>query len=626
MKRSKKAFGYILAVVGCLLVLLLRLAVDDALAEQARLLPFLLVVMAAAYWGGFGSGLLATFLSALLGLLFLVPPPFSHGIESLRFETLADGLNLLMFLVVGVTVTSLCSALRSAWRREREKQFRNLADSMPQLVWMARSDGDRFWFNQRWYDYTGSTAAEAMGFEWTRYCDPAECSRLMATWESARLAQTAWEDTHTLRRRDGEMRWHLVRAVPIWDEQGKVAEWFGTRTDIQDRIVAEQVLKEADASKNQFLAILAHELRNPLSPISNALQLWPFVDDDKEKLEQLRQVMDRQVQQLICLIDDLMDLSRIARGKIQLSKEHIDLRRMIDEALEAARPAIDTAGHHLTVTKTEQQVLVDADAVRLRQVFANVLNNAAKFTPPGGDIRVRMEVLAGQATVRIQDNGKGISPAMLGKIFEPFHQVDPTLSRSHGGLGIGLWLAKQIVELHDGALSASSDGLNRGSEFTVTVPRLIENVPGDGDSAPSRRQSSTRRTMTQRRILVVDDVRASAETLAMLLRYLHQDATALYDGESAIQWILDHIPDVAFIDIAMPGLDGYEVARRLRKCPQLQDTFLVALTGYGQEEDRHTALSAGFDYHLTKPAGLDDLEDLLIKLTAGRSSQQSAVV
>ena len=616
MVRSQKRLGYLLAVVGCAIVLAGRMALNDVLAEQARLLPFVLAVTAAAWWGGLGPGILATLLGAFLGVLFVVPPPFS-----LQIDTLADGLNAAIFVFTGVTISILCDALHTAWRRETEKQFQTLADSMPQLVWMARPDGYRFWFNRRWYEYTGARPGEIKGFDWPRYCGEADGPRVIASWHSALGQGTLWEETYPLRRADGQMRWHLARAVPVRDDQHRIMCWFGTSTDIQDRIAFEDALKDADAHKDQFLATLAHELRNPLSAISNATELWPHVAGDKAEMANIRGIIERQVRHLIRLIDDLMDLSRITQGKVSLRRQPTDLAAVITAAVETVQPAVEEAEHRLTVNLPEDPLYVDGDAARLRQVFGNILHNAVKYTVRHGVISVTLEAQDGQALVHVRDNGPGIPAAMLEDIFLAFHQVDTTLGRSHGGLGIGLWLARQLVEQHGGSIEAHSEGAGRGSEFVVMLPlttRPNEEVPA---RRPRQRASCER---VARDVLVVDDMQESAETLVLVLRSLGHHATALGNGKSAVEWILAHRPEVVLLDIAMPGLDGYEVARRVREHPELGETVLVALTGHGQPDDRRKAFEAGFNSHLTKPTSISMLRDLLDKLPRRRDLAQTA--
>ncbi len=619
MHRSRERLGYAVAVLGCAMVLLTRLALNDVLGEQARLLPFVLVVIGAAWLGGLGPGLLATALGVVLGVLFVVPPSFS-----LRIEGVADGLNAAIFTITGTVISVLCDALHKTQRRETEQQFRSLADAMPQLVWMARPDGSRFWYNQRWYEYTGTTPGGLAPLNWSSFCDPAALSRVLKNYQTTFDRGEPWEETYPLRRKDGQMRWHLSCAVPIRDGEGNIVCWFGTSTDIQKHVEAEEALKDADARKDQFMAVLAHELRNPLAPIANALELWPHVVDEPAELDRLRTIIDRQVQQLIRLIDDLLDVSRISRGKINLQRQPVDVSTLVARAVESVEPQVDAAGHALRVSMPEEPLYVDGDEARLMQVFSNLLNNAVKYSVRRGEISVRVARDGPAAVVTIRDNGPGIPASMLEEIFEPFRQVDATLSRSHGGLGIGLWLARQLVRSHGGTIEARSDGPGRGSQFVISLPARAAPDTGQPAADPGD-DSSAAAPIARHRILVVDDLHESADTLVSVLRSRGQDASAVYDAHSAIEAVLAQHPDVVLLDIAMPGLDGYEVARRLRAHGELADVVLVALTGYGQQEDRRRAMEAGFDFHLTKPTNIGALEALLRRLPTGRPQDEAAL-
>ena len=615
MRRATKRQGYLIALFATIAVCVLRVSLNPWLEEQARLLPFVLAVITAAWWGGFGPGVFATVLGVGLGLLFIVPPWHSFAVHAL-----SDGLNAVIFLINGLVVSLLCEALHAVHRRETEKQFRTLADSIPQLVWMAHADGARFWFNRGWLDYAGRSIEQLEGHGWQSLCDPAELPRVLRSYNQAIAAGKPWEDTYPLRRHDGALRWHLARAVPVRDEQGAITRWFGTSTDIQDRIEIERSLKEADARKDQFLATLAHELRNPLAPIVSALQLSQRVDDPAE-FAHLRDVIGRQVRQLIRLIDDLLDVSRFTSGKIVLRRQSVELAEVIAAAVEGAHPLIEASEHKLSVSLPPTPIYVDADAARLTQVFTNLLNNAAKYTKPRGTISISAGRDRDRAVIRVRDNGVGIAPYMLAEIFKPFAQVDTSLDRAHGGLGIGLSLARQLIELHGGTIAAHSEGFDRGSEFVVVLPAVAAPPPV---AAPAPATASPAEAPLEcHRLLVVDDSRAGAETLTELLRSLGQDATALCDPTVAIEWMLSNLPEGAIIDIAMPGLDGYEVTRRVRAQPQLQHTFLIALTGYGQPEDKQRAFAAGFDWHLTKPASSEALRDLLRQLSRKETATAS---
>ncbi len=512
---------------------------------------------------------------------------------------------------VNVRMNQLLGELQAS-----EELFHSMADSIPQLAWMTHPDGYIYWYNKRWYEYTGTKPAEMEGWGWQSVHDPHELPRVMANWNAALAAGRPWEDTFPLKRHDGAMRWHLSRAEPLRNAEGQIVRWFGTNTDITERLEMEQALREADHRKDEFLATLAHELRNPIAPISNALQVWPLVENDCAEVDKLRAIMERQVQQMSRLIDDLLDVSRITRGKIQLRRQPVELATIIAGAVESVRPLIDACGHDLQIDALDDPLWVDADVARLTQVIGNLLQNAAKYTNAHGKIQIRVRRQRDDALVGIRDNGAGIPPQMLDQIFEMFRQVDQTLDRAHGGLGLGLTLVKRLVELHGGSVAAQSQGEGRGSEFTVRLP-AIEPPPADDAKHATPAAARRRDGPPRHRILVVDDVYASAKTLAMMLESIGQDVALAHDGQEAIDYVVAHHPDVVFLDIAMPGMNGYDVARRLRQREELTSVRLVALTGYGHDEDRREAVEAGFHHHLTKPTSIDQLLELLHSLPVG---------
>lgn len=611
MKPFDKYVGYSIAVGGCAAVLLCRELLSEVLADRAQLFPFLLAATAAAWWGGRGPGMLATLLGALLGIYFIMPP-----IGSLRIDHLSDGVSAGIFGLIGLAISHICGALHQALNDQTEKQFRVLTDSITQLVWTTNSRGDAIWFNQRWYDYTGAAPRELENRGWERFCDPDELPRLAHSWQAALVAGECWESTYLLRRKDGVMRWHLGRAAPVRDESGHVTRWCGTSTDIDDHVAAERALLEADARKDKYIATLAHELRNPLSAISSALTLWRRVPHDAAEVENVRAVLSRHVKHLVRLIDDLLDLARVSSGRIVLHLSPVDLATVISEALETVQPALTAAGHQVAVIAGDGPVYVEGDKARLKQVFVNVLQNAAKFTPGPGVISVCTQRRGGHAFVHVRDNGLGIPGDQLTVVFDAFYQVDAAFGRSQGGLGIGLSLCRQLVELHGGRIEAHSEGCGKGSEFVIELPALA--APPSVAAPPCEAEpSNLRRPVVPRRVLVVDDLRDSAESLAKALRTLGHEATPLFGGEHVVDWTLLHQPDVVLLDIAMPGLDGYEVARRLRRRPELNGVTLVALTGFGQPNDRRRAAAAGFDFHVTKPIDLDRLQELLWQVEDG---------
>jgi signal transduction histidine kinase/ActR/RegA family two-component response regulator len=397
--------------------------------------------------------------------------------------------------------------------------------------------------------------------------------------------------------------------------------------EIGERSRAEEQLREADRRKDEFLAMLAHELRNPLAPLSNALQLWSIAEkegtQDPAEMNSLRAMMRRQVDQMTRLIDDLLDVSRINRGTIQLRIARVDVGAVLSEAIDAQKSLAEVSGQDLKRDIPADPLLVEGDATRLVQIFGNVLHNAIKFTPPGGRIAVAAQLAGAEVIIRIRDTGCGIPAPMLTQIFEMFEQVDQSLGRAHGGLGIGLTLVKRLVELHRGTIVARSEGLGKGSEFVIRFPALrpepdaAESKPGE--APPPKKQAALHR------ILVVDDVKASAETLTMLLRVLGHDVVMANDGKTALELAAQSRPDTIFLDIAMPEMNGYEVARRIRATPALKEVVIVALTGYGQEEDRRRAKEAGFDYHVTKPASVAGLREILARRGTPLSRERLAL-
>lgn len=387
---------------------------------------------------------------------------------------------------------------------------------------------------------------------------------------------------------------------------------------LYERKRAEEALRQADRRKDEFLATLAHELRNPLAPIRNSLQIMRLAEDDSDTVERARQIIERQIEQMVRLVDDLLDLSRITRNKVEIRRERVEVQAIVESAVETSRPLIDACGHELDVSLPEHAVWLNADLARMAQVVANLLNNAAKYTPAGGHIGLAAEVDGEEAVLRVRDDGIGIPAEALPHIFEMFAQADTSVARSHGGLGIGLTLVKSLVEMHQGTVEVRSAGLGQGSEFVVRVPRVAEKSP---EAAEQAGETETSQEPPSLRILVVDDNRDSAESLGTLLDVMGNQVRTANDGPASLEEARSFRPHVILLDIGMPGMSGYEVAQRIREHPELRKATLVAVTGWGQDEDRRRSREAGFDHHLTKPVELAALERLLASRSAGRSSQ-----
>lgn len=501
--------------------------------------------------------------------------------------------------------------------REIEQQFRTLADTIPQLAWMAEPDGRVFWYNQRWYDYAGVAFEEMKDEGWQAVLDPDELPRVLAKFRAAIASGEDWEDTFSLRRRDGEMRWHLSRMLPVRDDQGKIVRWFGTNTDVSDQIEAANELRklaanlsEADHRKDVFLATLAHELRNPLAPIRNALSVLKQNEENPEAFDETCEMLERQVQQMVRLIDDLLDLSRISRNRIDLRKEDVVLSEVVEHAVETCRPVIDEAEHTLTVNLQAEPIHLQADKVRLAQVFMNLLNNSAKYTERGGRIELTARVEGNEVVVGVTDDGIGIPAGMLAHVFDMFTQIDPSIDRAQGGLGIGLTLVKRLVEMHGGTIEARSAGSGHGSTFIVRLPMSSPQTPQPQTASAPLAAS----TASRRRILVVDDNRDSARSMAMLLKLAGHETHTAFDGLEALSAAESVRPDVVLLDIGLPKLNGYEVARKIREEAWGESMVLVALTGWGQEEDRRKSTEAGFNQHFVKPVEQAALQSYLASL------------
>jgi PAS domain S-box-containing protein len=436
-----------------------------------------------------------------------------------------------------------------------------------------------------------------------------------ATIERARAAletgsfQAEWRVVWS----DGSIHWLAGRASVFRDSEGKPLRLLGVNIDITARKEAEDELRrvaaelsEAGRRKDEFLATLAHELRNPLAPLRNGLHIMRLAGDRPEAVAETRTMMERQLTQMVRLVDDLLDVSRISRGKVELRKERLPLASVIQSALETSGPIMYAAGHELTTELPKEPIFVNADLTRLSQVFANLLNNAAKYTERGGHVWLSAVKEDGEVVVTVRDTGIGIPVEMLPRVFDMFTQIDRTLARSQGGLGIGLTLSKRLVELHEGTIEARSEGERKGTTFIVRLP-----IVAVGEATrPTFNPVAAPSTKPSRRILVADDNVDAAESLARMLQMMGNDVRTANDGAEAIEVADAFKPDFVFLDIGMPKLNGYEACRQLKVMPWTKSTTFVALTGWGQEDDKRKSREAGFDQHLTKPVDYSTIEKL----------------
>ncbi|WP_343630680.1 ATP-binding protein [Roseateles sp.] len=493
--------------------------------------------------------------------------------------------------------------------RASEARFRTMADTAPAMLWVTDADDHLEFISRGWFEYTGQSQEEAYrdGIGWTVQVHPDDREAAARAFLAASKQRLPFELQYRLHRSDGVYRWAIDAGRPRSDDRGQWLGYIGSVIDIHEQKVALDALREADHRKDEFLATLAHELRNPLAPIRNALRLLDLVEAPAQS-QRIREMLQRQVSHMVRLVDDLMEASRISRGKLDLQLESVTLNDVLRDAVETSRPLMERSSHTLRARIPDEPVWVRGDPVRLAQIFANLLNNAAKYTADGGNVDLLVSRAGGQAVVTVRDNGAGIPQEHLPRVFDMFAQLDSTASRQHGGLGIGLALAKRLVEMHGGRIEAASPGLGQGSSFTVYVPL---DVPAS--STAVARQPVVQRSLP--RVLVVDDNRDAADSLGMLLRFNGADVRVEHSGEAALQACADWRPTVVLLDLGMPGKDGFDVARELRADPQNARMRIVALTGWGQERDRRHSEEAGFDHHLVKPVHLDTLQDLLDSMT-----------
>ncbi|MED5621451.1 PAS domain-containing hybrid sensor histidine kinase/response regulator [Ideonella sp. BN130291] len=491
--------------------------------------------------------------------------------------------------------------------RASEAQFRTIADAIPQMVWSTRPDGFHDYYNRQWYEFTGVPPGSTDGEAWNGMFHPDDQARAWEVWRHSLATGEPYEIEYRLRHRSGDYRWVLGRALPVRDDNGQIVRWMGTCTDIHEQKRVRDELLANNRRKDDFLAMLAHELRNPLAPISTAAHLLRAAPSDPSKVERSAAIIDRQVRHMTELVDDLLDVSRVTRGLVELERRPVDIKGVVASAIEQVRPLIDARGHQLTTRMASGDVVVLGDRTRLVQVVANLLNNAAKYTPPNGALRVVVEV-GERVALCVADSGTGIEAQLLPHVFELFTQGERTPDRSQGGLGLGLALVKSLVDLHGGSVTAESAGPGLGSAFTVTLPLL------DGEALPASVLPSSGATPVASRalrIMVVDDNKDAADALGVFLGNLGHLVRVEHEPMRAMAAVGEGTFDVFVLDIGLPVLDGYSLARQLRVQPGGMGAKYIALTGYGSNDDRQRGDEAGFHHYLVKPADLDELVRLL---------------
>lgn len=503
--------------------------------------------------------------------------------------------------------------------RLSEARFRAAIAAVAGIVWTNDAAGRMKGDQPGWGQLTGQTPEEYADFGWANAVHPDDAIPTINAWNAAVAEKRLFAFEHRVRSVGGEWRLFSIRAIPVLGAHGDIVEWVGVHTDVTDerrqqeelrRLAAE--LSESSQRKSEFLAVLAHELRNPLAPISTGLDLISMSPDNPAMLKRTREMMRRQVSHMVHLIDDLMDIARITSGKVELRLELVELDGIVSAAIEASASQLQASGHTLSVSLPDTAIVLFADQVRIAQVLGNLLTNAGKYTPIGGLIGISAKCDSQSVTISVTDNGMGIPAEALGSVFDMFSQVSRTLGSANGGLGIGLSIVKQLVELHGGTVSVVSDGPNLGSTFIVMLPLASRaQSPENSKRDEHLKQATIMRTF---KILVADDNFDAANSLADLLRLRGHDVILANDGKTALAKACEAVPDIIFLDIGMPGFTGLEVARAVRGNPAYEQMILVALTGWGAELDRQRTREAGCNYHLTKPIDLEAVDKLLLML------------
>jgi PAS domain S-box-containing protein len=541
---------------------------------------------------------------------------WTYSYNPIDDETAPTGVGGVLVICTETTEQVLAEqAMRAA-----EARWRQLFDQAPGFMCVLSGPEHRFEYcNERYYELAGRR--DMLGKSVIEALPDVERQGFIALLDEVYRTGSvhAASAAPIYLQRDGDPGAPQLRYLdfvyqPVLDRNGEVTGIFVAGSDITDRVLmtqalveSEQRFRDADRRKDEFLATLAHELRNPLAPLRNAAKVLRAPATDAKSREWATTIIDRQVQTMAGLLEDLLDVSRITRGQLTLHKQLTSIASIIETGVEVARPLIDARRHSLLVSLPDEPIEVEVDPLRLSQVFSNLLTNAAKYMEPNGQIEVSARPGDGGVYISVKDRGIGLEPDSLRRVFEMFAQVKGTLDRAEGGLGIGLALVKGLVELHGGRVTALSDGLGKGSEFRVWLASPARRGQAVAEASPQRSRLSSR----PRRILVVDDNLDAAQSLAFLLQAEGHDVCVAHDGEQAFTSAGDFRPDIALLDIGLPKLDGYGVAEAIRREPWGKDILLLALTGWGQNDDKRRALEAGFNFHLTKPVDLDQVNTLI---------------
>jgi PAS domain S-box-containing protein len=628
---QSRLFTYAVALGALIAAIALRALLDPFLGDT---LPFVTLfgAVAVAVWTG-GLGVAVT--TGLLGyvachLLFLQP----RG--TLDLSSARDVVGLAAYLFTCALIMLIGEAMRAARRRASERgeallaslaerqKFMTLVETSTDFIGMCDLAGVPFYVNPAGLRMVGlDNLEQARRTHVREFFLPADQAKIMEEFFPSVVENGHGEIEVRFRKfRTGATRWMAYKVLALTDTTGRRYGFATVSQDVSERRRLEDSLRsmasdlsDADRRKNEFLATLAHELRNPLAPLSNTLAVLKRTGGCPSTLDWCIDNMERQVGQIVRLVDDLLEVSRITHGRLDLRKSRIELAAVIEQAVQACAPLARSCGHEVLVRLPREPISLHADPARLVQVFSNLLNNACKYTPEGGKIGLDVERQGNYAAITVEDNGVGIPHDKLHRIFDMFMQVDQSLERSRGGLGIGLVLVKRLVEMHGGSVEASSGGEGLGTRFVIRLPAAF-----DQPKAVAQIANAASETAQRRSILIVDDNRDAAESLALLLRPISREIHVAHDGEAGLEAAKRHRPDIVLLDIGLPKLNGHEVCRHLRKEQWGSEMVIVALTGWGQENDRRETREAGFDGHLTKPVPYAALTEFLAQACTGKNA------
>jgi PAS domain S-box-containing protein len=511
--------------------------------------------------------------------------------------------------ISGVLIDITAQKVAEQALRSSEKLYRAIGESIDYGVWLCDSQGWNLYASESFLKLIGMTQEQFSRLGWGSLLHPDEAAATVAAWLECARTGGVWYREHRMRGIDGQYHPILAQGVPIRGERGEITGWAGINLDISRLKRTEEALRDADRRKDEFLATLAHELRNPLAPIRHAVKLLEAPTADAQQQAFARDIIGRQVLRMALLLDDLLDVSRITRGRLDLRREVVDLRSIVDAAVETARPLIESKQQQLAIGLPSEPLKMSVDPLRLSQSLSNLLTNATKYTDPEGQIALNVTLTAGELAMTVKDTGIGLEPRTIPALFEMFSQVDSAIDRAEGGLGIGLALVKGLVGLHGGTVEGKSAGVGQGSEFTIRLPRTV--VVEQHAAAQPVQLAQSARPGTAARILVADDNRDAADSMALILEIGGFNVTVAHSGTEALEKARNSMPDAMILDIGMPDMTGYEVARRVRAESWGEHVFMLAITGWGQEEDKERAIAAGFDQHMTKPVDVDTVEQKL---------------